>query len=385
MVNISQKNKLDYLLLMEDYQKSYTNTIYKDSRIASLSYDPCTKELFSQFIYYGDAYINALASQGFTAKQIIPTCKPLQYKWATENGMWIPPSWASKRPFNWYWNRRLKKNPETWALEEIITEQIKTMNPRFVWVFSGVPVSKKTLERWRPYTERIILWWACPLVRGFPYSDFDLILSGIPTLVKYFQIRGINAAYMPHAFDNRIIQNVSPATKKIPRVAFVGSLSDNHVDRIVFLDALSRQVEVDFYGTNPSFLSNESPLRKRYNHPAWGKDLYSVYGSYLLVIHKNINIAGNYASAKRLFEATGMGACVVTETADNERELFKQDEEIVTYSSLEECVDKIKYLLDNPQKAMEIAKKGQNRTLTQHDYKHRVQELLHHMTHLGFL
>lgn len=377
--------KLDFLLLMEDYQSSYTKAIKKDSPLSELSYENCSKELFSKLIYYGDAYINELNAQGFQATQVIPYCLPLQSKWAAENGVWIPPSWASKKPFQSFWYRLLRSHPETWARDKIVTEQIKRLKPRFVWVFSGVPVSRQTIKMWRAYTEKIILWWACPLAPGFPYDTFDLILSGIPDIAKYFQVRGFNAAHMPHAFDERILQKVTPTLDKIPKLAFVGSLSEAHLERILLLDTLSRSIDIDFYGTGANLLSKESPLRQKYYHSVWGEELYSIYGSYLLVIHKNIGIAGQSFSAKRLFEATGMGACVITEATEDQRELFKSDEEIVTYSSVEECVEKIKYLLNNPQKAIEIGQKAQRRTLTEHTYHQRVQELITHLKEFKLL
>ena len=374
--------KLDFLLLMEDYQQAYTQAIKGDLKFASLPYEECAQELFSKSIYYGDAYIHAFNSEGYSVKQVIPFCQPLQYKWAAENGVWVPPSWATKRPFNSYWYRRLKGNPINWALEQIITEQIKRTRPKNIWVFSGVPFSKQTITSWRPFTENIILWWACPIALGFPYAEFDLILSGIPALSKYFQLRGVNAAHMPHAFDNRILKRFSNDSDRHPKAAFAGSLSEEHIERILLLETLSRNVGLDFYGPDTSFLSENSSLRKNYLGSVWGKDLYSIYASYLLIIHKNINVAGKSTSAKRLFEATGMGACVITEASENERELFKPDEEIVTYSSIEDCVEKVKYLINNPQIANEIGKNGQRRTLAEHSYKHRVKELMQHISQI---
>ncbi|MGH7889424.1 MAG: CgeB family protein, partial [Thermodesulfobacteriota bacterium] len=342
----------------------------------------CTKQLFSMLFYYGDSYINALDSEGFSGEQIVPKCRSLQYKWAEEHSLWTLPSWVSKRPFRWYWTRGLKTSPELWDSARILTEQIKRLRPRFIWVFSGVPVSNDDLLKWRPYTESILLWWSSPLTPRFPYKGFDLILSGIPSLVRHFQAEGLNATYLPHAFDHRTLQRVPSFAERIPRVAFVGSLSRNHVDRIRFLDSLSRHVEIDFYGHGLDFLPQDSPLRERYYGPAWGKDLYAIYGSYPIVIHKNIDMAGKSASAKRLFEATGMGACVVTEAEDDLGDLFQPEREIVTYSSFEECVNKIKYLLDNPKEAFQIGKQAQARTLKDHSYERRVQQILNYMSKL---
>ena len=42
----------------------------------------------------------------------------------------------------------------------------------------------------------------------------------------------------------------------------------------------------------------------------------------------------------RLFEATGSGACLVTDWKENLGELFEPDVEVVTYRSVAECVKK---------------------------------------------
>lgn len=389
VMNDSQKlyeadTRPDFLLLMQDYRGVYSKAIETNLQIGSLDYQMCTKQIFSMLLYYGDSYINAFASQGFSAEQIVPKCQPLQYKWAKEHGMRTLPSWISKGLFRWCW-QGLNKNPVLWDCSRILTEQIKRLRPRFIWVFSGVPVSHDDLRKWRSYTDRILLWWSSPLIPGFPYEGFDLILSGIPSLVRHFQTQGLNAAYLPHAFDHRILQLIPSATDRLPRVAFLGSLSRYHTERIEFLDSLSRHIKIDFYGHGLDFLPNDSPLRTTYHGPAWGRDLYAVYGSYPVVLHKNIDMAGQSASAKRLFEAAGMGACVVTETGEDLGALFQPEREVVTYSSLEECVDKIKYLMENPKEALQIGRMAQNRTLGDHTYEHRVQQIVNYMTESGFL
>ena len=381
----SAERKLDFLLLMEDYSHMYTTAIKGDAMLAALPYAACAREVFARQIFYGDAYIDALTSQGLHADQVVPMCFPLQHKWAAEHHVWFPPAWTSKRPFRWYWTRRRnRKSPEGWALSQVLIDQLKRFRPKYLWVFSGIPVSQYDIANWRLYTERIILWWSATLWPGYPYEHFDLILSGIPALVEQFRTQGIQAAYLAHAFDRRILQRVPVASERIPRVAFVGSLTSDHADRIAFLDALARRVEIDFYGRGVEYLPSDSPLRTRYRGPAWGDDLYSVYGSYLVVFHKNIGVAGTSASAKRLFEATGMGACVIAETSDDMPSLFQPEHEIVTYSSFDDCVEKIASLLAHPQVALQIGQRAQQRTLTEHTYARRVQQILHYIEQSGF-
>jgi hypothetical protein len=70
--------------------------------------------------------------------------------------------------------------------------------------------------------------------------------------------------------------------------------------------------------------------------------------------------------ALRLFEATGLGSCLVADTGPNMGDLFEEGKEIITYSSNEDAVEKINYLLSNENHRKEIAKAGQLRTLKDH-------------------
>ena len=78
----------------------------------------------------------------------------------------------------------------------------------------------------------------------------------------------------------------------------------------------------------------------------------------------------------RLFEATGMGALLITENSENIAEFFSPGIEIVTYRSTDELVQLIHYYMRHRWEAREIADRGQQRTLTDHNTHKRSEELL---------
>ena len=82
-------------------------------------------------------------------------------------------------------------------------------------------------------------------------------------------------------------------------------------------------------------------------------------------------IAKKCAGNIRLFEATGMGTCLVTDWRENMSDLFDIDREVVTYKLIGECIDKVKWLLNNPNEAEKISKAGQARTLKDHTVENR--------------
>jgi spore maturation protein CgeB len=76
-----------------------------------------------------------------------------------------------------------------------------------------------------------------------------------------------------------------------------------------------------------------------------------------------------------MFEATGMGALLITDSKKNMDEFFKSGSEVITYKSAEDLTAKIKYYLKNEKERLKIAKSGQKRTLKDHTYKKRMIEL----------
>jgi spore maturation protein CgeB len=66
----------------------------------------------------------------------------------------------------------------------------------------------------------------------------------------------------------------------------------------------------------------------------------------------------------------------VEEKAELKR-LFKIDEEMITYSNIEDLRKKIKYYLSHPEEREEIVKRAQQRVYKEHTYKHRFEEIFH--------
>ena len=73
----------------------------------------------------------------------------------------------------------------------------------------------------------------------------------------------------------------------------------------------------------------------------------------------------------QLYEATGVGTCLLTDAKPDLHEAFELDVEVVTYASPEECVEKARWLADNPAARRALATAGQKRTLRDHTFAHR--------------
>ena len=70
-----------------------------------------------------------------------------------------------------------------------------------------------------------------------------------------------------------------------------------------------------------------------------------------------------------------MGTLLLTDAKDNLAELFEVGKEVIAYSSKEEAQELVEYYLAHPKEASAIANAGQQRTLSEHTYKMRMDEL----------
>jgi spore maturation protein CgeB len=114
-------------------------------------------------------------------------------------------------------------------------------------------------------------------------------------------------------------------------------------------------------------------LKKRVKGQFLGIEMFNALKKYNIFI--NHNTSKEYASNLRLFEVTGMGACIVTDWRKNIADLFDEESEVVTYRNVEEAYEKIVFLLNNPKKMLEIAAAGQSKTLSNHTYENRAQDM----------
>ena len=95
-----------------------------------------------------------------------------------------------------------------------------------------------------------------------------------------------------------------------------------------------------------------------------------------ITLNSHIDMAGREAGNVRLFEATGVGAFLLTDFKDNLHTLFDLEHEVAAWRSIDECVANIaRYLADDAARE-EIAKAGQTRTLGTHTYRQRTQEIM---------
>jgi len=159
-------------------------------------------------------------------------------------------------------------------------------------------------------------------------------------------------------------------------VTFVGGFYSVHDSRVALLENLCERIEqITIWGPGIDRLSLTSPIRKCYVGQAWGREMYQILCNSKITLNHHGDIAP-YANNCRLYEATGVGILLITDWKENLHEMFEPGKEVVAYRNAEECAEFIQYYLEHDEEREAIAQAGQERTLREHTWFHRMQELV---------
>jgi hypothetical protein len=114
---------------------------------------------------------------------------------------------------------------------------------------------------------------------------------------------------------------------------------------------------------------------ERCHEAVYGLDMYRTLQGSDVTFNIHTNGAFGDVGNMRMYEATGVGTCLLTDTGPNIGDLFEADREVVTYKSYPELLEKVRYLRDHPAEARQVAEAGRRRTLRDHTVGKRVEHI----------
>lgn len=368
--------------LLESFYKKNKDLIKKPYQVQKAA-------LEGEFLGIAGFYSSNLIKLGCQAEEVIVNNEILQKQWAKEAKIKI----KSKSPLNFHPVRhfpRLRKflgktpwlyygirdfiSKRDW-LSQILMAQIEKYQPDILYVLDIGFLSPSFLKRAKKYSKIVVGQVAAPLPPKNYLKQYDLIITSFPHYLKRFRKKGINSEYLKHAFEPKILEDIKQSEKKY-QVSFIGGITPHHLNSTSLLEELGRKVNIDFWGYGREFLDKSSSIIAKHHGSVWGKKMYKILAQSKITINRHIDVAENYANNMRLYEATGMGAMLITDMKDNLGEIFEIGKEIETYSFAEELIEKIQYYSQHEKERERIARAGQERTIKDHNYQKRMRELL---------
>lgn len=292
----------------------------------------------------GDFVSRALCAHGWSAADVIANHEPLQAMWAKEKG----------------------------THGDTVERQIDDFDPDVLF-FQDVSLSWTT--NFHIGKKTIAAQCSCPWPGDGLIRKMDIVFTSFPHYLPRIESLGVRARYVPLAFEPAVLQRTPAAKERVHDCVFIGGVGNpSHWKRgMETLEHVAREIPTfKWWGYGLDTLPADSALRSRYQGQAFGVDMYRILRESKIVLNRHGEVAEGYANNMRMFEATGCGAMLLTEEAPNLSDFFN-DDEVATYANPEEAARKIRHYLDRPQDRIEIAKKGNAKTLSQHTYRQRME------------
>ncbi|HZI20721.1 MAG TPA: glycosyltransferase [Pyrinomonadaceae bacterium] len=366
--------------------------------------------LMEQASGWADFWSVALGKLGYEADEVVSNVEPMQRAWARERGA----------PFG-----------EPGWLFDITAAQVKAFAPDVLFVNDYVTFTAPFLRRLRaecPSIRLVLGWCGAPYRDASVFREYDVVLSSVPELVEEFRAQGHRCRHVNHAFEPRVLERIDLDAPPDTDFSFVGSLAkkrDFHLGREALLAGLIGRTPLRIWaeihrptwrerggtlvrraaydavhaarraGVPASVLAAAPPARRvlgwaarpelptavdarlaRRSRPAvYGLEMYERLRRSRVTLNTHIDLSSTHASNMRLYEATGVGSCLLTDWKANLAEMFEPDAEVVTYRDADECAEKVRYLLEHEDERRRIAEAGRRRALRDHTFDCRAAQL----------
>ena len=243
-------------------------------------------------------------------------------------------------------------------------------------VLMGYELWQETLTLARQAGPVLVNWatddsWKYAEFSRFVAPAFDVYATTYPSAMSKAQQNGHdNFILTQWAASGSLLAQPKPARQCRHRVSFIGAAYGN---RRRWIEALNKQgVEVDCFGYGWS--GGAIPAAAV---PEIIRD--SIISLNFSDSSRMFPDAGSWNRRQikaRVFEVTGMGGCLLTEPAQGLENYFRIGQEIATFSTPAELVQKIRGLLENPERRDVLAHAGYTRTKNEHTYERRFERLL---------
>lgn len=389
------------------YSQYFTQFYLRWSHLRIASFQEQLEKLNFDGFGWGNAWTPPLQSLGYEVLELTGNAEFLQKAWARENGLLVDDA---------QWKFR------------ILEAQIKAFQPNVLFMDDYTTYSRDWIRsvRERNRSIQLVIGWCGARFHDWKvFSAYDAVLSCIPELSEEFENRGMKSFHINHAFDRRILDRVG-AVSLSDRISFVGQVDTgrgDHRGREELLKAVCKEMPIEIYSSlfdrtsvefvkdalksivggtlrlidrsnllpesisaSPLFTRMSRPTRfpnpvfiglakRSLRPPVFGLDMYRVLKGAFATLNNHIDVSPRSASNMRLFEATGVGACLVTDEKENLGDLFDREREVVSYRSASEAVSKLQWLMQNPKSRDEVALAGQKRCIKDHTFERRAEVL----------
>lgn len=299
-----------------------------------------------------------MGPHGYEPALIVANALSLQHAWARENGLTVAEGPA--------------------GLPAILSAQMDYYRPEILYLQDTISFDARFLAT-LPAKPRLVLGWrAAAIDKATDWRGIDVLLSSDAGCRAEGIARGAKRAepFLP-GVPADFTSHLGPAmAEPLPDLVFCGQLSHEHGSRIQMLDLVARAARdrgwsLRFHVAVAAGLVLPPALSVVLSPALFGRPMYRALRDARICLNNHIDILGGRGQNMRVFEATGSGACLLTEEDPNLTSLFEAGKEVATFRSDAELLEKIDWYLDHPSERDTLAAAGHQRCLADHSRPNR--------------
>ncbi len=363
------------LILNTDYPAFLEYLYSRDPALRERPYAEQMRIRMESLFGVADYYSRNLRRLGHEAWDVHVNNPWLQQAWAREQALAVPPPLALR------W--RLRRGLIPWASRThnpehataVLHAQIRHYRPDVILNQDILAIPAAPLKALLGAGLLVGQHAATPLPPAARLRAYDFMISSFPYTIERLQGLDIPAFLNRMGFEPGVLDGLGPPDRDYP-LTFVGGLSpDLYSSRIDLLEAVCREVpELKVWGPGIRYLRPRSPLRQAYQGPAWGRDALGILQASRITLNHHGNVPP-HANNMRLYEATAVGTLLLTDHKPDLNKIFEPGREVAAYRDAENCVRLIRHYLTHEDERKAVASAGRERTLREHTYFHRMEEL----------
>jgi predicted SAM-dependent methyltransferase/tetratricopeptide (TPR) repeat protein len=355
------------------FYKSYLDHFYKqNSDIANSDYNTITEKLYADGFSASHYFALEFKKIGYETMYVVANDFIAQKKWLSENSFLKDGGNLIQTPTGGYGAIISDE------MLEILLKQINSFEPDILYLQDSTGFDSRFVRMLDKRPKLIAAWRAASIPKNTDWSEVDIFLSNFKPFLYQSKILGAKNQFLLNpgfpAWVNSRIRDVPFLTD----ISFSGQLSNEHIERLKTLSLLA-----DHYnGSNKciSFYCDEipglSPLMSRHClGSVWGMQMYRALKQSRISLNSHIDVTKNMAGNMRLFEATGVGSFLLTDSKENITDFFTPGSEIETYRCFNELTEKLDFYLKNDDQRNKIAIAGQKKCLSKYTLEHSTKQL----------
>ena len=253
--------------------------------------------------------------------------------------------------------------------EKRLENYIRTFQPDVLFIREPSHTDGKFWDRFRDQC-LLVAFMGCTTLDPWNWNTHrhDLIFTLTEEYLNFFRAEGVESHLFSYGIDERLAKEVAHSEKKYD-CAFVGWLGTvDQRAKTKLLEAVAQSVDFKWWGPKGPELGAFPALNRTWQGTVAGLEMFQIYKQAKVVVNEYPEMAVSKNVNMRTMEVLNVGSFLLTRAATN-IEWLEKEGALVTFSSQEDCLAKLRQYLADEKTREKIAAQGLRTALKHFNYR----------------